>query len=337
MRKDHTPTRIQDDNIQEAGCLPHQARIRRAYEQKSVQILVGALIFGNFIVLATQAEVHTIIVEGSAAAIVFAAFEVFFNVAFLIELVVNLYACFFFMFWTNPWNVFDFIVVASSLASMANTGLPGMSVLRLFRAFRVFRLFKRIESLRIIIEAVIKSLPGMLNAVFVLTLVMSMWSVLAVEFYGDDMDAEFGSFMKAMLTFLQILTLDGWCSTIVRRLMCSDGTCSEVDPWPVVFILSYVLINSVMMVNVVVAVLLDKFITAIRESPEVAEEEDEEEPEVEAAPAEPPEALMPDANNAKIQLLEFEAQAVAQLRMLSSYLQSIECRLLQDQSPGKIS
>jgi Ion transport protein. len=39
---------------------------------------------------------------------------------------------------------------------------------RLFRAFRVFRLFKRVESLRIIIEGVIASLPGVMNAFLVL-------------------------------------------------------------------------------------------------------------------------------------------------------------------------
>lgn len=52
------------------------------------------------------------------------------------------------------------MIVLISILSLNLESLPGFGVLRLFRAFRVFRLFKRIDSLKSIIEGVIKSLPG---------------------------------------------------------------------------------------------------------------------------------------------------------------------------------
>jgi hypothetical protein len=116
------------------------------------------------------------------------------------------------MFWCGEgsgWNIFDFVIVVISLMSLMLSDLPGISVLRLFRAFRVFRLFKRIPSLRMIIEGVLASLPGVFNAFLVLGILMGIWSIMGVEFYRDKRglmgDTEvgpacFGNFFKAMFT-----------------------------------------------------------------------------------------------------------------------------------------
>lgn len=71
-----------------------------------------------------------------------------------------------------PQNVFDFLIVSISWLSMYADQLPGIGVLRLFRAFRVFRLFRRVRSLRLIIEGVLASMPGVSNAFVVLVLLM---------------------------------------------------------------------------------------------------------------------------------------------------------------------
>mmetsp|Transcript_130479 Transcript_130479/g.239954 ORF Transcript_130479/g.239954 Transcript_130479/m.239954 type:complete len:512 (-) Transcript_130479:11-1546(-) len=262
---------------EEYGILPHQYQVRMWYNNKRVQIVVAGLIFGNFIVSATEAQVHRSVTEGSTGEQVFFALEIFFNAAFAIELVVNMYAHFCVPFWKSAWNVFDFTIVCISLVSMFMSNLPGIGVLRLFRAFRVFRLFKRIKSLRVIIEAVVKSVPGVMNAFMILALIMAIWAIMSVEFFGERMKDEFGTFLRAMLTFFQIMTLDGWASGIMRPLMCSeDDLCKSVNIMTIAFFLAYVLINAVMMANVVVAILLDKFIdemTKLRDQEKAEEEE----------------------------------------------------------------
>merc|ERR1719235_1963250 len=94
-----------------------------------------------------------------------------------------MYGSWWFKFWRDAWNWFDFVIVMISLLSLGLGNLPGISVLRLFRAFRVFRLFKRIESLRLIIEGVLKSLPGVANAFVVVMLIASIWSIIGVNFF----------------------------------------------------------------------------------------------------------------------------------------------------------
>ena len=56
--------------------------------------------------------------------------------------------------------------------------------LKMLRAFRVFRLFKRIKSLNKIIVALGRALPGVTNAFLVMLLVMCIYAILGVEFFG---------------------------------------------------------------------------------------------------------------------------------------------------------
>jgi len=237
--------------------LPRQEQVANIYGAAPIQIAVAVLIFGNFIVSAAQAQVLP--EKGDAAHYVFLAFELFFNVAFTIELIVNMYGRFFFPFWNDAWNWFDFIIVTISLLSMALEDLPGISVLRLFRAFRVFRLFKRIKSLKLIIEGVMASLPDVSYAFIVLGVIMAIWSIMGVNFFGDEEEYQYlyGNFAKAMLTQFQIMTLDSWASQIAWPIVRNDGA------FYCIFFISYIFVTAIMMMNVVVAILLDKFVNTM--------------------------------------------------------------------------
>jgi hypothetical protein len=159
------------------------------------------------------------------------------------------------LFWSSGWNWFDFIIVIISLLALLVDDLPGLAVLRLFRAFRVFRLFKRIESLKLIIDGVLNSLPGVGNAFLVTAILMGIWSIMGVEFFGhiESCEEEFGSFAKAMLTMYQIMTLD--FADIMRKVVYDVNM-----PMAAVFFVSYTFMAGIVMANVVVAILLEKYL-----------------------------------------------------------------------------
>ena len=72
---------------------------------------------------------------------------------------------------------------------------------------------------------------------------------------------------------LQIATGDAWYSSIARQLRRADG---GVDKWASFFFTSYMLIVGVVLLNIVVAVLLDEFInTVMKERAESQRAEDE--------------------------------------------------------------
>merc|ERR1712070_368857 len=153
---------------------------------------------------------------------------------------------------------------------------------RLFRAFRVFRLFKRIPSLKLIIEGVLASLPGVMNAFLVLGILMGIWSIMGVEFFqfakgkmggGQAVGPEcFGNFFKAMFTMWQVMSMDSWASGIARPILFADNygnqTWAPAAPSggsqavSALFFISYTFIAGIIMTNVVVAILLEKYLDA---------------------------------------------------------------------------
>jgi hypothetical protein len=151
-----------------------------------------------------------------------------------------------------------------SLLSLIMKDLPGISVLRLFRAFRVFRLFKRIKSLKLIIDGVLASLPGVANAFIVLGILMGIWSIMGVEFFGEASPDEFGTFLAAMFTMWQIMTMDSWASSIARKLLFEEGMVFVGG----LYFISFVFIAGILMTNVVVAILLEKYLDATHQSKE---------------------------------------------------------------------
>jgi len=242
-----------DEEVEWEGTCWKQRQIRKVYERTDIQLFVAILIFLNFIAEALNAQVKP--VKDSEEEEIFKLFEYIFTISFTIELSWNLYGSWFGRFWLSGWNWFDFIIVIISLVALIFPAMPGITVLRLFRAFRVFRLFKRIQSLKRIIEGVLAALPGVFQAFMVLGILMGIWSVIAVEFFREDAPEEFGNFIKSMFTLWQIMTMDSWSSAIGRELIYDKN-----NPGAALFFVSYIFIAAIIMANVVIAILLDKYL-----------------------------------------------------------------------------
>jgi len=161
-------------------------------------------------------------------------------------------------------------------------------------AFRVFRLFKRVKSLNKIIVALVRAVPGVVNAFLIQAIVTCIFSILAVEFYqniGKVCDADgtcgpcndgyitsrgecvgeeyFGTLFKSLYTFFQVLTGDSWSEAVARPIMWWMDH-PMLAFLSAMFFSSYILVAAVVLINVVVAVLLDKMVEppAEEEGPE---------------------------------------------------------------------
>jgi hypothetical protein len=234
-------------------------RVRSTYVGDHVQIGVAALIGGNFMLNICQAQVGH---EDEHANTIFEFVDLGFTIIFTIELLVNLFATFLWEFVGDAWNWFDFVVVAVSLISLVLTDLPGADVLRLMRCFRVFRLFKRIPSLRKIMGAITKSLVPMGNAFCIVCLVTAIFAIVAVTFFASDAPHNFSSFFVAFFSLFQSMTGDNW-SQDCRDLMAVSGQGAMVG----IFYVSFMLLVSLVLLNVVIAVLLDAFSKAASDEP----------------------------------------------------------------------
>ncbi|KAK3288080.1 hypothetical protein CYMTET_4434 [Cymbomonas tetramitiformis] len=238
--------------------LYNQQLVRDLYDGKVCQISVAILIVINFVINAAEKQVDPGVGED-----IFAALELAFTIIFCVELAFNMYAYWIKPFFSISWNIFDFLVVAVSVLSTTLDGLPGISTLRLLRAFRVFRLFKRLKSLQKILLGLEAAIPGCSNAFLILILVSSIYSILAVEFFSEIAPEFFKTFAGALFTMFQILTSDNW----------SEIAWPIVDVYPVsgIFFFTYIMIANVVLVNVVIAVILDEMAKTERANPAMAD------------------------------------------------------------------
>jgi voltage-gated sodium channel len=90
-----------------------------------------------------------------------------FTVVFTVELLLNFFSQPIREFISNPWSVFDTIVVAMSLIVLGPLDFP----ISILRALRVVRLFGRLESSKKILAALSVSLIPMCNAFFIMLIV----------------------------------------------------------------------------------------------------------------------------------------------------------------------
>lgn len=102
-------------------------------------------------------------------------------------------------------------------------------------------------------DSIMKSLPGMAVAFLALFLIMGIYAIIGVSFWMETFPDEFGTFLKAVLSLLQIMTFDSWCSGIARKIIFSGGVIEAI------YFISYVFIASIVMANVLIALLLDEF------------------------------------------------------------------------------
>jgi len=271
--------------------LPHQGKMRAFYTNSWTKGIVAALIVANFGINIVEKEIDAD-VRSQRYANFWNGSDLFFIIAFLIELLFNMYGYGgpVRAFWRDGWNVFDFIIVVVGIALMSGDPPPPLNKLKLLRAFRIFRLFKRVESLNKIITALIGAIPGVMNAFVILFVVFCVYAILAVELFRDFGKGGthpvmyaganlnevvfsfnvtsvtprgyaygfeyFGSFTRAMFTLFQVMRGDSWAEAVARPLVF--GLYSNSISTSIYFA-SFVLLTSIVLINLVVVVLLDKF------------------------------------------------------------------------------
>ncbi len=156
-------------------------------------------------------------------------------------------------FFKDPWSLFDFFVVAISL--MPATG--EFSILRVLRVLRLFRLLTVVPQMRKVIGALISVIPGIGSVASILLLLFYVFAIMATSMYGEAFPEWFGTLGSSMYTLFQIMTLESWSMGIARPVM-------EQFPNAWVFFVTFVLLSTFIMVNLLIGIIVDA-IFAIKE------------------------------------------------------------------------
>jgi voltage-gated sodium channel len=149
-------------------------------------------------------------------------------------------------FFRGGWNVFDFVVVGVAYLPWVR---ESVTLLRLARILRIARLLSVIPGLRIVILGIARSLAP-IGAMAALTFfVLYVYGILGWLLFGDHDPERFGNIGSALLTLFQILTLEGWNDVLADQM--------ELSSWSWVYFVSFVLIGTFVVLNVVIAIIVN--------------------------------------------------------------------------------
>jgi len=196
-----------------------------------------------------------------------------FILAFIIEIGVRIY----WERWSWPrsgWNWFDVIIVILAIVdiwilswvSESAGGLQVMSVFRIIRLIRLVRLVKLVRLLRglyVILLAMWHAMQTMSFLLAIMAFGLLIYSIFAVTLIGrnsnldnvringtDTVYDRFGTVFRAMYSLFELMTLEGW-EAVARPIV-------EEEPWLFLFIVSYIMIFTFGMLNMIVATVIEK-------------------------------------------------------------------------------
>ena len=163
-------------------------------------------------------------------------------------------------FFSDPWNVFDFIIVAVCFIPDIDTHF--VTVLRLARILRVFRIISVLPKLQVLVNALLKSIPSMGYVVVLLGIVFYIFAVAGSFLFAKTDPIHFGSLHVAMITLFKILTLEGWTDIMNIQLYGSSEPSAEytmkvVSYASVAYFVSFILIGAMIIMNLFIGVVMN--------------------------------------------------------------------------------
>ena len=256
------PIKMYPDNV-------FRLRVYELVEHPKFEMTIMASIALNVVVMATQQY------DQSPAWDNFQYIaNIIFVVIFLGEAVLKLFAMYPAEYFSSKWNLFDFVVVAASLFGLFSGGSGSVSLLRIFRLARLFRIFRRLKGLMLLLKTFMASIPALINIGALLLLICFVYAILGVNLFGKIKAGEnitdhanFRNFGSAMLTLLRMSTGEAWNGIMYDCMISSDcdkssdcarGECCGTPVAPLYFI-SFVIIGSFVVLNLLIAVVLDNF------------------------------------------------------------------------------
>jgi voltage-gated sodium channel len=176
-------------------------------------------------------------------------------------------------FFYDPWNVFDFVIVAVCL-------VPGLGqyamVLRLARLLRVFRLVRAIPRLQLLVSALLRSLPSMGYVSILLFMLFYMFAVAGVFMFSQNDPVHFGNLQTSLLSLFRVVTLEDWTDIMYTQMYGCDvfpygmqeELCTDPKAYPLggaLFFVTFVLLGTMIVLNLFIGIIVNSFDAAKEE------------------------------------------------------------------------
>ena len=157
------------------------------------------------------------------------------SIIFLIEIIIRYIAeGDFKRFIRDPWNLFDTIIVVGSLIPLESSNL--VFVGRLLRIFRVLRLISFIPELRLLLNALFKSLPRLGYLVLLMFIFFYIYGAI-------------GSTLFATITLFRVMTFEDWTDVMYEVMV--------FYPLAWIYFLTFIFFSAFAFLNMLIAIVVD--------------------------------------------------------------------------------
>jgi voltage-gated sodium channel len=230
-------------------------RCERIADSTRFQGFIVAVILANAIVLGLQTYEG---IEREVGELLVTLDGIFLGI-FVVEILIRILACGptlrgYAGFFRQGWNVFDFVVIGAAF-------LPGLrenaTLLRLVRLLRVVRIVSVLPDLRVLIKGMVRSLLPIATMAVVGVLLLYVYGMVGWILFHEELPEQWGTIADSMLTLFVVMTLENFPQYM------EDA--SQVHPQAWIFFVSYVLLASFLVINVLIAIIINSIEEARRD------------------------------------------------------------------------
>ena len=149
-------------------------------------------------------------------------------------------------YFRDAWNVFDFLVIVFAL--IPATGQLAM-IARLARLLRVLRLVSVNKDLRLIVTALVRSIPSVGHVIMLMSVIVYIYAIIGYHLFSEHDPENWRNLGVSLLTLFNIITLEGWTEVM--------ATAMELSSLSWIYFVSFVVMGTFVVINLFIAIIIN--------------------------------------------------------------------------------
>ena len=150
-------------------------------------------------------------------------------------------------FFSQGWNVFDFVIVVASLIPVEESQMALLG--RLLRIFRVLRLVSITPELRVLLNAFVSAIPRMGYVSLLMFIIFYIYAAVGSILFHEINEKLWGNISIAMLTLFRVATFEDWTDVMYETM--------AVYPLSWAYYLSFIFVIAFIFLNMMIGIVLE--------------------------------------------------------------------------------
>ena len=122
-------------------------------------------------------------------------------------------------------------------------------IARLARLLRVLRLISAIKDLRLIVSALVRSIPSVGHVMLLMSIIVYIYAVMGYHLFHEDDPENWRNLGVALLTLFNVITLEGWTEVM--------STAMKIHSLAWLYFVSFVIIGTFVVINLFIAIIIN--------------------------------------------------------------------------------